>query len=112
MKYAIVEDEDILNADVIMNYIYTYDNIWHADYYIVRIPTLSKKDMAYIYGLFDNDECLRIKNMCLVTDDKTVVVVIDISQYKDDIVLYISDVVYMELSKMGCLCDKDATNNN
>ena len=107
MEYTIIEDEDILNADTMINYVFMCDKAWHADYYIVRVPTLSKREKAYIYGLFDKPEYDRIKNKCLVADDSSVVVIIDISQDRDDIITYISDVVYRELSKLGCLCDKD-----
>ncbi len=102
MKYTYVKDNDILNASTMLSHILLLDGIWHADYYIVRVSLLSKEEAAYIYGLFDDDECRRIKNMCLVSDDMCVVVVIDLSSDDiDGIITYISDVVFKALNSMG-----------
>lgn len=104
MKYICIKDDDILNASTMLNHILLLDGIWHADYYIVRVSLLSKEEMAYIYGLFDDDECKRIKNMCLISDDMSVVVVVDLSSDDmDGVMTYISDVVFKALSGMGCI---------
>jgi len=113
MRYSVIEEEDLLNAETIVNQIITYDSIWHSDFYIIRINTKSQKEMAYIYGLNHSESANRIKNMCLVIDDGAVVVMINsiAMQTKADMITYISDEIFSNLCKMGYLHKDDIPDN-
>jgi len=113
MQYSVIEEDDLLNAETIVKQIMTYDSIWHSDFYIIRISTKSQKERAYLYGLNHSESANRIKNMCLVSDDGAVVVMIDsiAMQTKEDMITYISDEVFSSLCKLGCLHKDDMPDN-